>query len=113
MREPNDWKLFISVPTGDGENSSTMAFLQCQKFVELVAEGELDRALEYAREILVHLLDRPEEKSHLEEVIALLAYEDIEQSPVAPLLSISQREKTADAVNHAILGLVQDQEQMR
>mmetsp|Transcript_11992 Transcript_11992/g.43791 ORF Transcript_11992/g.43791 Transcript_11992/m.43791 type:complete len:433 (+) Transcript_11992:318-1616(+) len=75
----------------DGSSSSTMAFLQCQKFVELVRVGELDNALEYARKMLVHLRDRASEQEHLQEIIALLAYENIEQSPLAPLLSVAQR----------------------
>jgi hypothetical protein len=39
----------------------------------------------------------------VQDVVALIAYERPEQSPLAPLLQLSQREVVADAVNAAIL----------
>ena len=39
----------------------------------------------------------------VQDVVALIAYEHPEQSPLAHLLQLSQREVVADAVNAAIL----------
>jgi hypothetical protein len=39
----------------------------------------------------------------VQDVVALIAYEQPEQSPLAHLLEVSQREVVADAVNAAIL----------
>lgn len=39
----------------------------------------------------------------VQDVVALIAYEQPEQSPLAHLLQLSQREVVADAVNAAIL----------
>lgn len=39
----------------------------------------------------------------MQDVVALIAYEHPEQSPLAHLLEVSQREVVADAVNAAIL----------
>jgi hypothetical protein len=39
----------------------------------------------------------------LQEVVALIAYEHPEQSPLAQLMQLSQREAVADVLNAAIL----------
>mmetsp|Transcript_35278 Transcript_35278/g.110231 ORF Transcript_35278/g.110231 Transcript_35278/m.110231 type:complete len:249 (-) Transcript_35278:1005-1751(-) len=99
------------------------AFINGQKFIEMLLAERQEDAIMFARENLakvlhesstdVHMADCPEEKqgrpptseivSYLEEVIGLLAYEDPANSPLSHLLSSEHRKKVADVVNTAIL----------
>ncbi|CAA0825120.1 LisH and RanBPM domains containing protein [Striga hermonthica] len=78
--------------------------LQQQRLIELIRNGKVEEALEFAQE---ELAPRGEENQgfleELERTIALLAFEDMANCPVAELLDISQRLKTAREVNAAIL----------
>ncbi|GER31638.1 LisH and RanBPM domains containing protein [Striga asiatica] len=78
--------------------------LQQQRLIEFIRNGKVEEALEFAQE---ELAPRGEENQgfleELERTIALLAFEDMTNCPVAELLDISQRLKTAREVNAAIL----------
>jgi hypothetical protein len=61
-------------------------------------------ALAYAEGTLSALRSAsPQLDDMLRDVVALIAYQQPEQSPLAPLLSQAQREATADIVNAAVL----------
>ncbi|XP_047972545.1 protein GID8 homolog isoform X2 [Salvia hispanica] len=78
--------------------------LQQQRLIELIRNGKIKEALEFAQE---ELAPRGEENhcflEELERTVALLAFEDVSNCPVGDLLDISQRLKTATEVNAAIL----------
>ncbi|KAL6542852.1 Glucose-induced degradation complex subunit [Orobanche hederae] len=78
--------------------------LQQQRLIELIRNGKVEEALEFAQE---ELAPRGEENQgfleELERTVALLAFEDVTNCPVGELLDLSQRHKTAAEVNAAIL----------
>ncbi|KAA3489105.1 glucose-induced degradation protein 8-like protein [Gossypium australe] len=78
--------------------------LQQQRLIELIRNGKVEEALEFAQE---ELAPRGEENQsfleELERTISLLAFEDTSNCPVGELLDISQRLKTASEVNAAVL----------
>lgn len=67
---------------------------QQQHLIELIREGNVEGALEYAQ---THLAERGEENpeilSELERTLALLAFEEPEKSPFGDLLHLCQRQK--------------------
>uniref|UniRef100_A0A0D6QUP9 CTLH domain-containing protein n=1 Tax=Araucaria cunninghamii TaxID=56994 RepID=A0A0D6QUP9_ARACU len=85
-------------------NPQLFFHLQQQRLIELIRSGKLEEALEFAQE---ELAPRGEENQafleELERTVALLAFEDTSNCPLAELLDISQRLKTASEVNAAIL----------
>ncbi|XP_034892064.1 protein GID8 homolog isoform X3 [Populus alba] len=85
-------------------NPQLFFHLQQQRFIELIRNGKVEEALEFAQE---ELAPRGEENQsfleELERTVALLAFEDVSSCPVGGLLDISQRLKTASEVNAAIL----------
>ena len=77
------------------KNSHKLFFpLQQQKLIELIRDKDIEGALHYAQS---HLSERVEENpdvlSELEKTLALLAFENPENSPFGELLHISQRQK--------------------
>lgn len=78
--------------------------LQQQKLIELIREKDVEGALSYAQQ---HLVERVEENpdvlTELEKTLALLAFENPENSPFGELLHISQRQKVASELNAAVL----------
>lgn len=78
--------------------------LQQQHLIELIRQGNVEGALEYAQ---THLAERGEENpeilSELERTLALLAFEEPEKSPFGDLLHLCQRQKVASELNAAIL----------
>lgn len=78
--------------------------LQQQKLIELIREGKIAEALDFAQE---ELAARGQENQclleELEQTVALLAFEDAANCPVKQLMDMSQRQKTASEVNAAIL----------
>jgi len=78
--------------------------LQQQHLIELIREHNVEEALEFAQ---THLAERGEENaeilSELERTLALLAFEDPENSPFGELLHPSQRQKVASELNASIL----------
>uniref|UniRef100_A0A7S0HIE7 B30.2/SPRY domain-containing protein n=1 Tax=Hanusia phi TaxID=3032 RepID=A0A7S0HIE7_9CRYP len=106
------------------KNLRAKAFINSQKFIEMLLAEQQDDAIMFARENLSKILHEsstdsqmsesgaeekegplrdPEIVSYLQEVIGLLAYEDPASSPLAHLLSSEHRKKVADVVNTAIL----------
>uniref|UniRef100_A0A2P2LFU1 Protein C20orf11 n=1 Tax=Rhizophora mucronata TaxID=61149 RepID=A0A2P2LFU1_RHIMU len=85
-------------------NPQLFFHLQQQRLIELIRNGKVEEALEFAQE---ELAPRGEENQsfleELERTVALLAFEDVSNCPVRELLDISQRLKTASEVNAAIL----------
>ncbi|KAK4485213.1 hypothetical protein RD792_007840 [Penstemon davidsonii] len=85
-------------------NPQLFFHLQQQRLIELIRDGKVEEALEFAQE---ELAPRGEENQsfleELERTVALLAFEDVTNCPVRDLLDISQRLKTASEVNAAIL----------
>ncbi|XP_077254094.1 protein GID8 homolog isoform X2 [Tasmannia lanceolata] len=85
-------------------NPQLFFHLQQQKLIELIRNGKVEEALEFAQD---ELAPRGEENQsfleELEKTVALLAFEDVSNCPVGELLDISQRLKTASEVNAAIL----------
>jgi hypothetical protein len=85
-------------------NPQLFFHLQQQRLIELIRNGKLQEALEFAQE---ELAPRGEENQsfleELERTVALLAFEDVNNCPLGDLLDISQRLKTASEVNAAIL----------
>ncbi|KAE7995612.1 hypothetical protein FH972_000388 [Carpinus fangiana] len=85
-------------------NPELFFHLQQQRLIELIRNGKVEEALEFAQE---ELAPRGEENQsfleELEKTVALLAFEDVSNCPVGELLDISQRLKTASEVNAAIL----------
>ncbi|KAH3890242.1 hypothetical protein DPMN_014315 [Dreissena polymorpha] len=78
--------------------------LQQQHLIELIRDGRVEAALDYAQ---THLAERGEENpsilSELERTLALLAFEEPEKSPFGDLLLLCQRQKVASELNAAIL----------
>ncbi|TYH53287.1 hypothetical protein ES332_D09G089400v1 [Gossypium tomentosum] len=85
-------------------NPQLFFHLQQQRLIELIRNGKIEEALEFAQE---ELAPRGEENQsfleELERTVLLLAFEDVSNCPVGELLDISQRLKTASEVNAAIL----------
>eukprot|EP00897_Mesotaenium_endlicherianum_P001531 jgi/Mesen1/1405/ME000130S00492 len=87
--------------------------LSCQKFVEFVKKGAVDEAVKYARTTLARYRGTSSTQDiHLQDCLALLAYENPAESPVGYLLGVNQREAVADAVNAAVLALGSPDSQM-
>eukprot|EP00850_Spirogloea_muscicola_P020741 SM000225S07020 [mRNA] locus=s225:120356:123276:+ [translate_table: standard] len=88
------------------EKSDVSFLLTCQRFLEMIKKAPLDKIILYARTMLPAFRgSSPARDKHLEDCLALLAYEHPEASPVGHLLSVEQREGVADTVNVAILAL--------
>ncbi|RAL44812.1 hypothetical protein DM860_003571 [Cuscuta australis] len=85
-------------------NPQLFFHLQKQRFIEMIRNGKVEEALEFAQE---ELAPRGEENQtfleELERTVTLLVFEDAANSPLGDLLDISQRMRTASEVNAAIL----------
>lgn len=78
--------------------------LQQQRLIELIRQGKTEEALNFAQEYLAPQgEEHPQFLDELERTVALLAFEDTKTSPVADLMDVSQRQKTASELNAAIL----------
>ncbi|EYU22806.1 hypothetical protein MIMGU_mgv1a005806mg [Erythranthe guttata] len=86
------------------DHTSAICFmLHCQKFIELIRGGKLEEAIVYGRGEFDKFKDLSGFDDLVKDCAALLAYEDPSRSSVGYLLSESQRELVADAVNAMIL----------
>ncbi|KAF9918881.1 Glucose-induced degradation complex subunit [Lobosporangium transversale] len=84
--------------------------LQQQRLIELIREGRVMEALEFAQEELAPRgEENPEFLAELEKTMSLLAFELNGPSPVSDLLTPAQRQKLASELNAALL-LSQSQE---
>ncbi|KAK9947009.1 hypothetical protein M0R45_012446 [Rubus argutus] len=72
-------------------------------FVELVCSRKCTEALEFARTNLTPFGKVKKYEEKLEDIMALLAYEEPEKSPMFHLLSKDYRQQVADSLNRAIL----------
>nr|KJB68612.1 hypothetical protein B456_010G254800 [Gossypium raimondii] len=85
-------------------NPELFFHLQQQRLIELIRNEKIEEALEFAQE---ELAPRGEENQsfleELERTVSLLVFKDVSNCPVRELLDISQRLKTANEVNAAIL----------
>lgn len=78
--------------------------LQQQRLIELIRQGKTEDALGFAQEYLAPQgEEHPQFLDELERTVALLAFEDTKSSPVADLMDVAQRQKTASELNAAIL----------
>ncbi|KAI9209126.1 CTLH/CRA C-terminal to lish motif domain-containing protein [Polychytrium aggregatum] len=85
-------------------NPKLFFHLQQQKFIELIRSGNTEQALEFAQEELAPRgEENPEFLEELERTMALFAFEDTSSSPVGDLLDNTQRQRTANELNSAIL----------
>ncbi|XP_050159422.1 uncharacterized protein LOC126632930 [Malus sylvestris] len=73
-------------------------------FVELVCAKKCTEALEFAQNKLAPFGKVDKYVTKLEDLMALLAYDEPEKSPVFHLLSLDHRQEVADSLNQAILG---------
>lgn len=96
--------------SGSGSSSSSNPYdevgfhVNCQRYVELLRRGEVDAAVRFAQATLAPYRERlPHLEPVLRDVVALVAYAQPAESPLAHLLSASQREFVADAANAALL----------
>ncbi|KAI9320662.1 CTLH/CRA C-terminal to lish motif domain-containing protein [Dichotomocladium elegans] len=86
------------------DNPELFFHLQQQRLIEMIRKGDFREALEFAAEELAPRgEEHPEFLQELERTMALLAFQNMEESPVADLLHPNQRQKTASELNAAIL----------
>jgi len=97
-------KIQTCFPTMWQDNPTVAFHLHSQKFLELVAQHAVVDAVHYAQTHLAPFrgLD-PQFETVLQDVTAVLAYEDLDSSPVWHLMGLGQRELVADMVNAAVL----------
>ncbi|KAM3711594.1 hypothetical protein ACB098_01G121400 [Castanea mollissima] len=87
------------------DKSATCFLLHCQKFIELVRVGSLEEAVKYGRIQLAKFFGLAGFEDFVQDCVALLAYEQPQESSLGYLLEDSQREVVADAVNAMILSM--------
>ncbi|XP_002521831.2 ran-binding protein M homolog [Ricinus communis] len=85
------------------ERSAMCFLLHCQKFIELVRVGALEEAVKYGRSELAKFFELSGFDDMVQDCVALLAYEQPQESSVGYLLEEAQREIVADTVNAMIL----------
>ena len=86
------------------EHPELLFRLKKQHFIELVREGKMEEALQFAEEELAHRVENNHQLlQELEESMTLLMFESPEASPMARLMKLGHREKTASELNAAIL----------
>ncbi|GAV87328.1 SPRY domain-containing protein/CLTH domain-containing protein [Cephalotus follicularis] len=95
----HDWYPLIV----QDDKSTTCFLLHCQKFIELVRVGALEEAVKYGRIELAKFFGLIGFEDFVQDCVALLAYEQPQESSVGYLLEESQREIVADTVNATIL----------
>ncbi|KAK2079455.1 Chaperone protein ClpB1 [Prototheca wickerhamii] len=83
---------------------SLLFHLQRQQLIELIRQGNVEGALEFAQEFLAAKCEEnPDNLAELEQTMALLVFDDIAESPLQELMEVTQRQKVADEINPAIL----------
>eukprot|EP00126_Sphaerothecum_destruens_P005314 Sdes_comp18692_c0_seq1m8984 len=96
----------LSTVKENSPSSSRRVYFQllCQKFVELIRDGDSGLALTFAQsELNCFGKESHEFLDILQDIIALLAYEDPFNSPVRDYLHFDRRAEVAEMVNKAIL----------
>jgi len=84
------------------QHSPLIFQLQCQVFVELIRQNNIEGAIGYAQAELHKWMDFKD--FNIGDVVGLLAYNNPFDSPLAHLFNINKREHLADIVNDAIMG---------
>eukprot|EP00658_Telonema_sp_P-2_P077179 TRINITY_DN6921_c0_g2_i6.p1 TRINITY_DN6921_c0_g2~~TRINITY_DN6921_c0_g2_i6.p1 ORF type:complete len:226 (-),score=31.73 TRINITY_DN6921_c0_g2_i6:183-860(-) len=88
--------------------------LQLQQLTELISNGQVEEALEFAQQQVAPLCINQQSKLEaLEDVMALLAFEKLHTSPVAHLVHEDHRREVASRLNKAILHSLRIQEEPR
>eukprot|EP00128_Syssomonas_multiformis_P016115 Colp12_sorted_trinity150504_noHs@8041 len=78
--------------------------LYSQHFIECIRKGQTKEALQFAQtELWQFGVDDPNLLPAVQDIVALLAYEDAQNSPMSHYLSSEHRECVAHALNNAIL----------
>ena len=78
--------------------------LKKQKLIELIKENKVKEALEFSQGVIAEKAMRnPEFIEQIEEVMSLLAFTKVKESPLKHLVEVSERQKLASEVNEAIL----------
>eukprot|EP00798_Chlamydomonas_sp_ICE-L_P022439 gene22438-29551_t len=94
-----------SVASSDYDVTKVWFQLYTQKYIELVRHGKVLEAVNYAQTTLSRLRSSSLQSldAELRDVVALIAYENPEASPLAHLLNFQRRESVADAANSILL----------
>ncbi|KAJ0244968.1 Uncharacterized protein HA466_0184780 [Hirschfeldia incana] len=77
--------------------------LLCLHFVELICAAKCKEALEFAQTKLAPFGNVQKYVEKLQDIMALLAYEEPEKSPMFHLVSSEYRQQVADHLNRALL----------
>jgi hypothetical protein len=77
--------------------------IQCLQFIELIRERKDKEALAFAGELGTYGFEGSKYMDTLQDVIALIAYQNPETSPVGNLMTQQHREEVAKLVNSTIL----------
>ena len=78
--------------------------LQQQRLIELIRCGDIDAAVDFAQNQMAEQgKENPKFLEELERTMALLAFDNAEDSPFGELLDLSQRQKVASELNAALL----------
>ncbi|XP_073274876.1 protein GID8 homolog isoform X2 [Primulina huaijiensis] len=85
------------------ENPKALFSLMQQLFIELIRDGKTEEALMFAQEKLGPLAEENRFLEEFERTFSLLILHNVANSSVSHLLKMSQRNKTANDVNEAIL----------
>lgn len=78
--------------------------VQQQRLIELIRNKDIDGAVEFAQNQMAEQgKDNPQLLEELERTMALLAFENAEESPFGELLQLPRRQKIASELNAALL----------
>ncbi|EAS05436.2 Ran-binding protein in the microtubule-organising centre protein (macronuclear) [Tetrahymena thermophila SB210] len=97
------------------ENKDINFNIKLQKCIELIRSEQIDKAISFAQEELLPILESSNEKKELyqdsmEKVMSLLAFENLQESPYQDLVSNSQRIKISSQINYEMLKGQQEKE---
>mmetsp|Transcript_32304 Transcript_32304/g.80987 ORF Transcript_32304/g.80987 Transcript_32304/m.80987 type:complete len:239 (+) Transcript_32304:200-916(+) len=84
-------------------NPEITFWLKCQHFVECLRKNDVTEALFYAQTQLKHFSSDEALLPQLQDYVSLLAYQDVEACPSAPLMNVSKRQELANKINSIIL----------
>lgn len=85
-------------------NPDLLFRLQQQRLIELIRSGDIEESLIFAREVLAPVaLQNPAHLVEMEQIMSLLAFRDVSNSPLKHLVSMQHRQQLAGKINEAIL----------
>ncbi|KAL1919331.1 uncharacterized protein VTP21DRAFT_2024 [Calcarisporiella thermophila] len=94
------------VPTILGSNTDLLFLLKQQIFIEKIRKSQISEALAFAQQELAPLVEAnvsPRLLEQLGQTMSLLIFDEGSSAPVAELLDLAQRQRTASELNSAIL----------